>query len=98
VRAVGMAAAEEALEKIAAEGFVLSAKRGLVCARTECHFIFSRKGMCRCAVAHAGELKAMQEKADLSRRVGTNLDALMRRIGDERKNPVCSGLAALKRG
>jgi hypothetical protein len=49
-------------------------------------------------MAHTGELKAVEQKADLSRRVGTNFDALARGLGDERKEPVDSGLAALERG
>ncbi len=54
--------------------------------------------MGRSAVAHAGKLEAVKKKPDLSRRVGTNFDALARGSGDERKEPVDSGLAALERG
>ena len=98
VRSVGVAAEEEATEEIAAKVFVFRRERGFVCARAEGDFVLARKGVGRCAVAHPGELKAVEEKPGFGRGVGTDLDASAGRIGNEREKAVDAGLAALQRG
>src|ERR1700722_2090732 len=97
LRALRMTAAEQAQKKIAAERFVLLRERRLICARAESHLILPRKRMCRCAVAHARELQAMQQQSDLGRGMRTDLNALASGIGNQREKTVDAQLAAPKR-
>ena len=66
-------------------------------ARAEGDFVFAREGVGRSAVAHAGELQAVQKQADFGGRVGTDFDALARGSGNKREEAVDAGLAALER-
>ena len=70
VRAVGMAAEEEAREELAAEVFVFLGERSLVGARAKGDFVFAGKGVGRGAVAHPRKLQAMQQQPDFSGRAG----------------------------
>src|ERR1700691_1558451 len=92
-----MTAEEEALEKIAAERFVLLRERRFVCARAKSHIVLPCKRMRRSAVPHARELQAVQQQSDLGRGMRTDLNALPCGIGNQRQKSVDARLAALKR-
>ena len=98
VRAVGVAAEEEAGAEVAAEGFALRGERSFVCACAEGEFVLAGEGVGGGGVVDAGELEAVEEQADLSGGGGTNLDAVFGRGGEQGEQVIDSLPAALDGG
>jgi len=86
VRAVSVAAEEEAGAEVAAEGFVLRGERGFIGARAKGYLGLASEGVGGGGVADAGELEAVEQQANLSGGGGANLDAIFgggRQQGEE---------------